>query len=179
MKGTKNLKAKSQCIGLFSILEPIKQELLQYIFKLREQGMGVSTVMVMLKASSLLKNSHDKSRIAQYNAPRHFIMSHGLVHQIATYESQRDPKEMESESLDFVQNVRPKLTQPCRHDDFIRIMNQTPVPFTTYNSKKTLKLVGKKTVHVRKSTNVTKRATFAMSVTASRKVLKPLLVFKG
>jgi hypothetical protein len=32
---------------------------------------------------------------------------------------------------------------------------------------------------VRKSTNDTKRATFAMTVTASGKLLKPLLVFKG
>ena len=57
-------------------------------------------------------------------------------------------------------------------------MDQTPVPFT-YNSKKTLEVVGRRTINVRKSTNDTKRATFAMTVTASGKLLKPLLVFKG
>ena len=57
-------------------------------------------------------------------------------------------------------------------------MDQTPVPFT-YNSRKTLEVVGKRTVHVRKSTNDTKRATFAMTVTASGKILKPLIIFKG
>ena len=57
-------------------------------------------------------------------------------------------------------------------------MDQTPVPFT-YDSKKTLELVGKKTVHIRKSTNDTKRATFAMTVTASGKSLQPVVVFKG
>ena len=57
-------------------------------------------------------------------------------------------------------------------------MDQTPVPFT-YNSKKTLEIVGRRSVHVRKSTNDTKRATFAMTVTASGTVLKPLLIFKG
>jgi len=178
MKEAKNLKAKSHCIGRLSILTSIQQELLRFIFELREQGMGVSTVMVMLKAASLSRVFREKSRNAQYHSARRFIMSHGLVHRMATHESQRDPKEMEAESLDFVESVRPKLTQPCRHEDFIINMDQTPVPFT-YNSKKTLEVVGRRTVHVRKSTNDTKRATFAMTVTASGRVLKPLLVFKG
>lgn len=42
-----------------------------------------------------------------------------------------------------------------------------------------MEVVGHCTVHIRKSTNDTKRATFAMTVTASGKFLKPLLVFKG
>ncbi len=79
---------------------------------------------------------------------------------------------------DFVQSIRPKMTQPCRHQDFILNMDQTPIPFT-YNSKTTLELVGRRTVHVRKSTNDTKRATLAMTVTASGKVLPALLVFNG
>jgi hypothetical protein len=61
---------------------------------------------------------------------------------------------------------------------FILNMDQTPIPFT-YNSKTTLELIGCRTVHVRKSTNDTKRATFAMTVTASGHVLTPLIVFKG
>jgi hypothetical protein len=65
-----------------------------------------------------------------------------------------------------------------RHADFILNMDQTPIPFT-YNARKTLELVGRRTVHIRKSTGDTKRATFAMTVTASGKILKPLLIFKG
>ena len=57
-------------------------------------------------------------------------------------------------------------------------MDQTPIPFT-YNAKRTLELIGKRTVHVRKSTGDTKRATCAMTITASGKILKPLLIFKG
>ena len=57
-------------------------------------------------------------------------------------------------------------------------MDQTPVPFT-YNARKMLELIGCQTVHVQKSINDTKRATFAMTVTASGKVLTPLIVFKG
>ena len=57
-------------------------------------------------------------------------------------------------------------------------MDQTPVPFT-YNLRKTLEIVGRRTVHVRKSTNYTKRATFATTVTASGKISKPLIIAKG
>ena len=87
-------------------------------------------------------------------------------------------RETEAESLDFLRSMHPKLSQPFRQQDFIINMDQTPVPFT-YNAKKTLEVVGRQTVCVRKSTNDTKRATFAMTVTASGEVLKPLLVFKG
>ena len=57
-------------------------------------------------------------------------------------------------------------------------MDQTPIPFT-FNSKCTLEMVGKKTVHIRKSTNDTKRATLALTVTASGKMIQPMLIFKG
>ena len=57
-------------------------------------------------------------------------------------------------------------------------MDQTPIPFT-FNSKTMLEVVGARTVHVRKSTNDTKCATAAITVTASGKMLPPLLVFKG
>ena len=97
---------------------------------------------------------------------------------MGTHESQKDPRETATDAKDFVESVRGKLTELCRHQDFIINMDQTPVPFT-YNAKKTLEVVGRRTVHVRKSTGDTKRATFAMTVTASGKVLKPLLIFKG
>ena len=77
--------------------------------------------------------------------------------------------------------ARPKVKdQPGWHPDFILNMDQTPF---TYDARKTLEVqdvVGRRTVHMRKSTNDTKRATFAMTITASDKLLKPLLaVFKG
>jgi hypothetical protein len=86
-----------------------------------------------------------------------------------------------AEALDYMQSVaRTKVSQEGgRHNDFILKMDQTPIPFT-YNARKTLELVeGAATVHVRKSTGDTKRATFAMTVVASGKILKPVLIFKG
>jgi hypothetical protein len=179
MSDAKNLKAKSHCAGRESMRKGNEAELLRFIFELREQGMGVTTTMVMLNASSVSRDFREKSRNAQYHAARRFILSHGLVHRMATHESQKDPRAIAAEALDFVTSIRPQLTQPCCHQDFILNMDQTPVPFT-FNSKMTLEVLGRRTVHVRKSTNDTKRATYAMTVTASGKALvTPLLVFKG
>ena len=98
---------------------------------------------------------------------------------MGTHESQHSPNEMAADVQDLITTMTcPKLAQPCRDAAFIINMDQTPVPFT-YNSKKTLELIERKTVHVRKSANGTKKATFAMPVTASGKVLTPLVVFKG
>jgi hypothetical protein len=57
-------------------------------------------------------------------------------------------------------------------------MDQTPVYFLM-NSKRTLDVVGEKTAHIRTSTNDTKRATVAVTITGSGLVLPSMVVFKG
>jgi hypothetical protein len=47
------------------------------------------------------------------------------------------------------------------------------------NSKKTLKLIGRKTIHVQKSTSDTKRATVAVTNTVSSHTLTPVVIFKS
>ena len=178
MSSWNNSKAKSLCVGRASCLADVQDELLRYIFEQREQGIGVSTTMVIIKATSISRDFKSKSPTAQYHSARRFVKSHGFVHRMATHESQRNPLELVEETSDFLNYIRPKLKQPCRDMDYIMNMDQTPIPFT-YNSKRTLELVGVKTVHVIRSTNDTKRATCAMTVTASGKILKPFLVFKG
>jgi hypothetical protein len=79
MRQSRNSKAKSLCQGCQSSLAPIKKVLLCFIFKLREQGMGVSITMIMLKAAH-----QEKSRIAQYNLAQQFVRHHGMVHWIGT-----------------------------------------------------------------------------------------------
>jgi hypothetical protein len=181
MRQAKNNKARSLCAGPSStVLGPMQDELLRYIFELREQGMPVSIAIVALKAAQLSPAFNQKSRTAQKSAAGRFVRTHGLVHRLGTHESQRSPTETATDALDFMITLaRPKVTdQASRHPDYILNMDQTPIPFT-YNARKTLEVVGRRTVHIRKSTSDTKRATFAMTVTASGKILKPLLVFKG
>ena len=106
------------------------------------------------------------------------MKAQGLVHRLGTHESQKAPEETQTEVLDFMAVICPKLQLQCQSKAFILNMDQTPIPFT-FNSKSTLEVVGARTVHVRKSTNDTKRATAAITITASGKMLPPLLIFKG
>ena len=173
-----NASVKSTHIGMASILKEHEEVLLRFIFELQEQGIQVSLGMVALKASSLSRSFKEKTTNAKKKIVSRFVASHGLKHRMGTHESQRDPRETAAEALDYMQHVRVKLAQPNRHADYIINMDQTPIPFT-FNSKRTLEMVGKKTIHIRKSTNDTKRATLALTVTASGKMIRPMLIFKG
>jgi hypothetical protein len=57
-------------------------------------------------------------------------------------------------------------------------MDQTPVYFS-YHRSKTLSKRGIKTVHVRKSTLDTRRATCVLTCMAAGDFLHPMLIFKG
>lgn len=99
---------------------------------------------------------------------------------MGTHESQRAPAETYKLALDFINIIRPRLSQPNRPEDFILNMDQTtPIPFTFHSNRTPLELVGRCTVHIRKSTNETKHVTCAVTVTACGIMLKPMLVFKG
>ena len=53
LKESSNKKAKSLCKGKSSILIPLTDPLLSFIFELRETGMAVSINMIVLKAAHL------------------------------------------------------------------------------------------------------------------------------
>jgi hypothetical protein len=57
-------------------------------------------------------------------------------------------------------------------------MDQTPVYFS-YHRNKMLDKHGIKTVHVRKSTSDTRRATCALTCTAAGNFLSPMMIYKG
>ena len=173
-----NNKVKSLCKGMKSCLFSFSDSLLSFIFELREQGTAVNTSMILMKAAKISRQFCKKSREAQISCVQHFVKAQGLVHRLGTHESKKAPKETQTEALDFMGVIRLKLQLQCRSKAFILNMDQTPIPFT-FNSKMTLEVVGARTVHVRKSTNDTKWATAAITVTASGKMLPPLLVFKG
>ena len=80
MLKARNTKAKSLCNGELLIFNPVKEDLLHFIFELQEQGMGVSTTMVLFKATALSRDFQEKSRAAQYHSVKCFVISHQLVH---------------------------------------------------------------------------------------------------
>jgi transposase len=176
---SKNNKAKSLAPGRTSEVSDIQGDLLRFIFEKREMGMPVSIKLVAQQAAKLSPDFGRKTSCAQYNTARRFVKANGFVYRMGTNESQRSPVETAQEAMDFMNTVaRPKVVGGNRDLDFIINMDQTPVPFT-YHSKKTLEQSGRATVPIRKSTGDTKRATFALTITASGKALPPVLVFKG
>ena len=55
-----------------------------------------------------------------------------------------------ADAMDFIVSVVGwKVLEPTGHQDYNLNMDQTPVPFT-YNARKTLEIVGRCTVHIRK-----------------------------
>jgi transposase-like protein len=147
-----NIKAKSMHSGRMHCLAEHKEDLLAFIFELREKGMGVTIPMVVVKAAQISEDFRSKSTLAQYHSARRFVRAQGLVFRLGTNESQRSPHEVAADAIDFIVNVvRPKVSEPTRHQDFIINMDQTPVPFT-YNTRKTIDVIGRRTIHIRKST---------------------------
>ena len=57
-------------------------------------------------------------------------------------------------------------------------MDQTPLNFS-YHSSKPLEKWGKKSIHVRKTSSQTKRATAALITAATGDFLMPMIIFKG
>ncbi len=165
---------KSSHPGPEGHLSPIEDQLLRFIFELREMGMAVNHLMIVLKASALSSDFADKSIKARFLAVKRFAKHHSLVYRMGTHMSQRHPEEVEEEATNFLNEVRTQVVDKR----WIINMDQTPVYFTM-NQKTTLNTVGARTVHVRTSTNDTKRATVAVTITASGHLLPALTVFKG
>ena len=89
--------------------------------------MAVTNTIVLLKAAQICRDFREKSRSAQYYIVRHFIKIHRLVYRMGTHVSQRAPAEMESEAHDFIMVTCPKVSNPCRHQDYVLNMDQTPI----------------------------------------------------
>ncbi len=75
--------------GPKSQLEPIKDEILQFIFARRKQGVSVSRHAVVLKASKLLPAFSVKTMTAKYAAVNRFLRVHNIVYRIGTHVSQK------------------------------------------------------------------------------------------
>ena len=109
MKNKNNQQAKSLGDGVTSFLSPYTDNLLSFIFKMRETGMAVSVNSVIVKASQLSREFREKTYTARHSAMCRFINVHGFMHQMGTHLSQCQPSEMEEIANDFVCVIHQKL----------------------------------------------------------------------
>ena len=72
------LKKKAALTGPVSQLKAIEDALLCYIFELREQGIRVSTFMVMLRVSFISPKFCKKSFIARCSCVKSFLIAHSF-----------------------------------------------------------------------------------------------------
>ena len=171
-------KRKANHPGPIGQLKHLQQAMLRYVFEQREQGISVHTFDLVVKASSLSPEFNAKHFVARYSAVKRFLHTNSLVYRMGTHETQRKPDEVALEAAEYMNLMRPFLEGPNHDRRFILNMDQTPVYFTM-TSKRTLDVVGVKTVHIRMSTNDSKPATVAVTIAADGTVLPCTIVFKG
>ncbi len=159
-------------------LDSMKEELLTWIFERRETGLVVSTLSVIIKACCILPPMQQKLALARYWVVHRFLKKHSIVHRMGTKVSQRPPGEVCQEAQEFQDFIHPMLQGPERDLRWIINMDQMPV-FFSMHPKKTLEILGKKTIVIRTSTNDTRRATIALTITAAGDQLVPMVVYKG
>ncbi|MFM7225765.1 MAG: hypothetical protein ACKO1Y_10145 [Actinomycetota bacterium] len=171
-------KMKANHPGPLGQLKHLEQSLLRHIFEKREQGINVHTLDLVIKASSLSPYFSAKHFVARCSAAKRFMRAHSLVYCMGTHETQRKPDDVAQDASEYMVLMRPFLEGPHRDRRFILNMDQTPV-FFSMTSKRTLEVIGVKTVHIRVSPNDTKRATVAVTIASEGTVLPSMIVFKG
>jgi hypothetical protein len=171
-------RLKAHHPGPLGQLKSLEDALLRHVFEKREQGINVHTLDLVVKASSLSPDFNGKHFIARCSAVRRFMRAHSLVYRMGTHETQRRPDDVAQEASEYMDLVRQFLEGPHRNRRFILNMDQTPV-FFSMTAKRTLEVIGTRTVHIRVSPNDTKRATVAVTIASDGTVLPSMIVFKG
>ena len=70
-------------------LYKIENQVITWIMELQNEGMPVSTNLVVMKARSLMPNeSNDKNEMTQYQAVSHMLKRHNIVLHSKTNEAQ-------------------------------------------------------------------------------------------
>jgi hypothetical protein len=164
--------------GPASILQEVEQELIDYIHLWRQKGFPVSRLSLIRKVGQLRPEFGEKSLMARRMVVSRFLARNKLTHRVATHKAQRCPGEVRDEALAHLEVQVPRVNDLCRHQDFILNMDQTPV-YQAMDEGRTIDFVGVRTVNLRTSANDSQRVTVAVTITASGKQLKSMIVFKG
>ncbi len=174
------LKTKKKSIhpGQLSQLKPLEEALLKYIFKQCKQGIEVSTLSMVVVVSNLSTKFGKKDFVTRCSAVKPFVRAHSMVYQMGMHLCQRKLEEVEAEASNYTYLICPLLFGPHHNWHFMLNMDQMPVYFLM-NTKRTLELVGRKTIHICTSRNNTRRATVAVTIMGDGTVLPSTIIFKG
>jgi hypothetical protein len=107
-----------------------------------------------------------------------FLFTNNLVHPVATHTAQRPPDEVHKDAKSHLAVAVPKCVGPTRDPRFILNMDQTNCQFGN-SPKNTISQRGTRTINMRTGTKDSKRCTVALAVSASGKMLTPMVIYKG
>jgi hypothetical protein len=172
----KKPSAKSLHPGPIPFLAPVENQLIEWLFEQRQQGIGVSLRMMSDQAQDIMPSFASKSEHTCYVAISRMVKRHGFSLRRSTHESQKDPALVIDAAKDYISHMVPYMASPLSNKDYIINMDQTPIFFNPTRNT-TLEKVGSSTVTTR--TVKSQRLTLALTVTASGKLLKPFVVFAG
>jgi len=164
--------------GPASILDELEQELVEYITMWRMKGFPVSRMSIVRKVGQLRPDFGEKSLAARKMSVSRFLTRNQLTHRVATHKAQRCPGEVRNEALAYLEVQVPRVNDSCHHQDFILNMDQTPM-YQAMAEGVTIDFVGARTVNLRTSANDSQRVTVAVTIAASGKQLKSMIIFKG
>jgi hypothetical protein len=105
-----------------------------------------------------------------------FTKSMGLAHCAAIHIVQKSFHEMEQESKNVITFMKNKIAG--KDPWYIINIDQSPISYL-FHSSKTIETKGTRTIHMCTSTTITKQGKLAVTIDASRKMLPPMLIFKG
>jgi hypothetical protein len=176
LKATRGRLQQSANKGHVGQLDSLKFELLAWVFACREQGIVITKAQVVFKASALLHSFGAKTFEARLKAVSRFIGQHGYVYHMKTNKATRLPHAVYAQALDFLATTHLLLVGLHCNKRYIWKMGQMPLWFL-YHYLKTLTKQGTKTIHDRKTSSNTKRATAALTVSAAGEWVKLMIIF--
>ena len=90
---------------------PLNDFLIRYVLELCEQGMVVMTLIISRRASGLCQIFLAKPDGAKSLIVYRQLKTHGLRYQMGTHESQCFPAEAASDGLDFMKEIKRKISE--------------------------------------------------------------------
>ena len=135
-------KKKAADGGPLSQVKAIEGALLRYIFEYHEQGVAVSTFMIVLRVSFILSEFREKSFTARCSTVKRFMIAHLISYQMGTHTLQHPPAKVESKAFNFMQFMRRIVSSGNRDRRFVINMDQMLVYFSM-NAKRMLEVIGK------------------------------------
>ena len=161
-----------------SILHDVEEERIRFVEEWHLKDLPVNYITLHRKACSLVPAFGKKSKQAAKMAILLFMARNHLSHCMATHKVQHYPSEVEHEALDFLDVIRPIMSDPTKNLDYVMNMDQTPI-FHAMDFKSTIDMVGACTVNLHTTASDSKRVIVAITITASGRHVKSMVVFKG